>query len=89
MVILVSSANLSQTICGEVLAVCAFLAPHLPGRCFTPTASLPSSFIVRGPSRGEWRRSASAVCSAGALAHALALAHTVWSGLVPEHVVVT
>ena len=26
---------------------------------------------------------ASAVCSAGALAHALALAHTVWSGLVP------
>ena len=36
-------------------------ASHLPGRCFTPTASLPSSFIVRGPSRGEWRRNASAV----------------------------
>ena len=28
-------------------------------------------------------------CSAGALAHALALAHTVWSGSVSEHVVVT
>ena len=32
-----------------------------PVDCFVPTASLPSSFTVRGPSRGEWRRNASAV----------------------------